>query len=132
MNLHGLVRGAIQSINPDITAQYQASTGSAQGANFKQVPAYAAAVPVRIQAQPLKPSDLKLIEALGMAGVFRSVHMFGLNQGITRPNQKGGDYLTFPQFPGMAAQPWLTVQVMEQWPEWCRVLVCLQTAGPAT
>lgn len=131
MNLHGLVRGAIGAINPDIQAQYQASAGSAQSASFKQIPAYAATVPVRIQAQPLKASDLRLVEALGLAGVFRSVHMFGINQGITRPNQKGGDYLTFPQYPGAAAQPWLTIQVMEQWPDWCRVLVCLQTSGPA-
>lgn len=131
MNLHGIVRGAIGAVNADIAAQWRVSAGSTQGANFKQVPAYTAAVPVRIQAQPLKASDLRLVEALGMAGVFRSVHMFGLNQGITRPNQKGGDYLFFPQAPGLAAQPWLTVQVMEQWPDWCRVLVNLQTSGPA-
>lgn len=132
MNLHAIVRGAITSVNPDILAQFQVSTGNTQSASFKQVPSYAAAVPVKIQAQPLKASDLHLVEALGLAGIFRSVHMFGLNQGITRPNQKGGDYLTFPQFPGMAAQPWLTIQVMEQWPDWCRVLVCLQLTGPTS
>lgn len=130
MNLHGLVRGAIQSVNPDIPAQYVASAGNTQSASFKQVPAYAAAVPVRIQAQPLKYSDLMHVEALNIAGVFRSVHLYGLNQGITRPNQKGGDYLQFPQFPGMATQWWLTISVREQWPDWARVLVCLQTAGP--
>lgn len=130
MNLHGIVRGAITTVNPDIAAQWRVSAGSTQGANFKQVPAYATAVPVRIQSQPLKYSDQLHVQALNLAGIFRSVHMFGLNQGITRPNQKGGDYLQFPQAPGMAAQWWLTISVREQWPDWCRVLVCLQTSGP--
>lgn len=130
MNLHALVRGAIQSVNPDITAQYLASTGSTQGANFKPVPSYAPQVPVRVQAQPLKYSDLQHVEALNLAGIFRSVHMYGINQGITRPNQKGGDYLQFSQAPGMAPQWWLTVSVREQWPDWCRVLVCLQVGNP--
>lgn len=127
MNLHGIVRGAITSVNPDILAQFQVSTAPTQTASFKQVPAYAAAVPVRIQAQPLKASDLRHVEALNITGIFRSVHMFGLNQGVTRPNNKGGDLLTFLQFPGMTPQLWKTISVMEQWPDWCRVLVVLQT-----
>lgn len=127
MNLHGLVRGAIQTVNPDIAAQFQVSTGAGQTAAFKQVPTYAAAVPVRIQSQPLRPSDLRHVESLNITGVFRSIHMYGLNQGVTRPNNKGGDLLTFAQFPGMTAQVWKTISVMEQWPDWCRVLVVLQT-----
>lgn len=127
MNLHGIVRGAIQSVNPDIVAQFQVSTGATPSASFKQTPTYATAVPVRIQSQPLRASDLRHVEALNIAGIFRSVHMYGLNQGVTRPNNKGGDLLTFSQVPGMTPQVWKTLSVMEQWPDWCRVLVVLQT-----
>jgi hypothetical protein len=132
MNLHGIVRGAIGSVNPDITAQFQASTGpSAPDAAGNITPTYAAAVPVRCQVQPLSRGDLRQVESLNLQGVFRTIFMFGNTQGVVRVNQQGGDLLTFPQFQGQGASTWLIVSVDGPWNVedggWTKVIVCLQS-----
>lgn len=126
INMHATVRGAIGTVNNDISAMFQASTGNTPTVSGKQTPTYAAAVPVKIQSQPLKYSDLQHVNNLNLSGTFRSVHMYGNTEGVVRPTQQGGDLLTFKQSPGVASQVWLVVQVMEVWAEWSRVLVCLQ------
>jgi hypothetical protein len=126
INMHATVRGAITSVNNDIAASFQASTGNTPNASGKQTPTFATAVPVKIQSQPLKYSDLQHINNMNLTGVFRSVHMYGNTEGVVRPTQQGGDLLTFKQTPSSVTQTWKVVSVMETWPEWCRVLVCLQ------
>lgn len=126
MNLHGMVRGAITTINPDITASFQRSTGNTVGADFSQTPTYATAVPVRIQSQALSGKDLRHAEFLNLQGVLRTVYMYGNTQGVVRPSQQGGDLLAFPLVPGGQTLNWLVVEVGETWPDWCKVTVCLQ------
>ena len=41
MNLHGLVRGAIKSVNPDIPVELRISTGAPLGPNGRAAPSYA-------------------------------------------------------------------------------------------
>lgn len=126
LNMRAIVRPAINAVNNDIDATFAASTGNTADGAGNQTPTYATAVPVKIQSQPLKYSDLQHINNMNLTGVFRSVHMYGNTEGVVRPTQQGGDLLTFKQSPGVATQTWLTVAVMEVWPNWCRVLVCLQ------
>ena len=126
MNLHGTVRGAITSVNPDILASFQRSTGNTVGADFAQTPTYAAAVPVRIQSQALSGGMLRHSEFLNLQGVLRSVYMYGNTQGIVRPTQQGGDLLTFKLVPGGPDFLWKVVTVVETWPDWSLVIVCLQ------
>jgi hypothetical protein len=52
--------------------------------------------------------------------------MYGNTQGIVRPTQQGGDLLTFPLVPNGPAFTWKVVEVSETWPDWCKVIVCLQ------
>lgn len=135
MNLHSIVRGAITSVNPDITAQYLASTGPTSNADFSRTPGFATAVPVRCQVQPLSRGDLQLVEKLNLQGVFRSVFMFGNAQGVVRVLAQGGDLLQFPPFKGQAAQTWKIVNVDGPWNVesggWTKLIVCLQTDTPA-
>ena len=126
MNLHGTIRGAITSVNPDIIAQYRRSTGNTVGADFSQTPSYAPAVPVRIQPQALKGTALRHAEALNLQGVLRTVYMYGNTQAVFRPLQTGADLLQFPLVPNGPALNWLVVDVVETWPDWCNVTVCLQ------
>lgn len=126
MNLHGIVRGAITTVNPDTVVPYYKSTGFTQDATFAQVPAYAAAVNVPIQVQAATARDLKHERWLNIEGIKRAVYMYGNTQGIVRADEKGGDLLWFPQVPGGSSQLWKVVVVLETWPDWCKVGVVLQ------
>lgn len=133
MNLHAIVRSAITTVNPDVLATFQASSGTTVDEAGNVTPLYLDPVQVRIQVQPMSRGDLKQIEQLNIQGVFRSVFMYGNAQGIVRPNQAGGDLLTFPQFKGQSARPWLVVAVDGPWDVdqggWTKVIVCLQEAA---
>lgn len=124
MNLHGMVRGAITTVNPDIAATYRRSTGNTPDGAGNQAPQYASDVPVMIQVQPLSQAQLQHIDFLGLQGVLRSVYVFGLADGVVRPIQQGGDLLTFDS--GRGLQTWLIVACDEQWPDWAHVTVSLQ------
>lgn len=126
MNLHGIVRGAITTVNPDVIASYQRSNGNTVNADFSQTPTYDAPVNIRIQHQALSGGDLKHADAIGLQGVLRTVYMYGNKQGVVRPTQQGGDLLAFPLVPNGPTFNWLVVEVGETWPDWCKVTVCLQ------
>ncbi len=135
MNLHGIVRGAINSVNADRPALYLKSTGNSINADFSQTPAYAPAVPVRVQIQPLGKEELRHIEKLNLQGVFRTVFMFGNTQGVVRVLAQGGDLLQFAPFQGQAAQNWKVVGPVDgpwnvEYGGWTKFLVQLQTDTP--
>jgi hypothetical protein len=131
-NLHGLVRGAINSVNPDVAGQWIVSTGNTVDDAGKSTPSYAAAVPARFQVQGVKGSDLKKYEFLQAQGVYRAVYAYANLDAINRVESKGGDLLTFPQYPRGPARTWLVSAVDEPWTSgngnlaWCRVIVTLQ------
>ena len=122
MNLHGIVSGAIGTVNPLIAAQVSQATGYTTSASGKQVPTYAAAVPVTIQKQELSFKDLQHVDGLNIQGELCSVYLNGQIYGVDRGTAKGGDKFVFN------SQTWLVVAVPEQWPDWCRVILCLQVA----
>lgn len=126
MNLHAIVRGAITTVNPDISVTWRASTGYTNDAAGKQTPAYASDVPIQAQVQALTTDDLAHVEMLNLQGIFRTVYMYGNKQGIVRPEARGGDILLFPQVPAGTVETWLIVKVPETWPDWCHVIACLQ------
>jgi hypothetical protein len=131
-NLHGLVRGAINSVNPDIAGQWLVSTGNTVATGGKQTPTYATAVPVKLQVQGVRGSDLKKYDFLQAQGVYRAVYMFGNPDAINRLVQKGADLLTFPQYPTGSACTWLVSAIDEPWTSgngnlaWTRLIVTLQ------
>ncbi len=136
MNLHGIVRGAINSVNPDKTALYLSSTGNTVNADFSQTPSYAPGVRVRIQVQPIGKDELKHIDRLNLQGVFNTVFMFGDTQGLVRVQAKGGDLLQFAPFQGQAVQNWKVVGPVDgpwdvEYGGWTKILVCLQTDTPS-
>lgn len=127
INVRGIANAAIQPVSPNITADYFASTGYATNPAGKRAPSYAAGVPVQIQSQAASGSDLKHVEKLNIENIYRNVRMWGNTQGVVRPDAKGGDLLRFPIVPAGTIQTWLVVKVLETWPTWCSVIVCLQT-----
>lgn len=131
MNLHGLVRNAIQAVNPDTLCTWQQSTGATQSGGAL-TPTYNTVTNVPVQVQGLSSGDLRHAEYLNLEGVLRKVYLFGNIEGIVRPNLQGGDLLTFAQDYGGTPQVWLVVAVSEVWPDaaqsgWSSAIVCLQT-----
>jgi hypothetical protein len=127
MNLHAIVRGAIQTINPDTITTLLRSTGYTTDAASKQIPTYdTLSGPAQIQACSGK--DIERINFLALQGIFRTVYLYGNWMGIVRADKKGGDVLKFPQVPGATVQDWKIVNVKETWPDWCSVIVQLQTS----
>lgn len=127
INVRAIANAAIQPVNENIGAQYRASTGYTTNPAGKRTPTFAAEVPVQIQAQAVKGSDLRHINSLNVQNVYRNVRMWGNTQGVVRLEAKGGDLLRFPQVPGGQVETWLVVAVLETWPTWCSLIVCLQT-----
>lgn len=129
MNLHGIARGAVAAVNPEIDAVLLASTGYTTGANGKQVPTYATAVPARIQVQAATGKDLEHVNNMNIQGVLRAVYLTGNWNGVVRADKKGGDLFQFPQAPGGANRDWMVISITESWPDWTRVIVWLQAPG---
>ncbi len=134
MNLHGIVRGAINAVNPDITGTWRQSTGSTTGADGRQVPNYSDTA-LLMQVQALSGRDLKHTDFLSMQGIKRAVYLFPMVQGVSAPQAKGGDLLQFPMETGGAIRVWLVVVELEQWNPngtWCKVGVVLQDEAATT
>lgn len=126
MNLHGLVRGAIGTVNPDSEVRFYRSVGSSPGASGRRIPQYAGMRSVKAQIQPLSSRELRHLQAQNIQGTFRSVYLYGDADGVVRVNQRGGDILQFKPSASDPIADWLIVEVFEQWPDWCRVAACLQ------
>jgi len=127
INVRGAANTAIQAVNPNVDGTFYGSTGFTINAAKKQVPTYAAALPVSLQVQAVTAGELRHLENLNVQGVLRSVHMWGNTQGVVRVNQQGGDLLYFPEVPGGAPKIWKVVKVVETWADWSHVIVNLQT-----
>jgi len=128
LNLHSIVRPAINSVNPDVLGVWRRSTGQTTAADGKRTPTFATVPAVRLQVQAASGDDLQHIDYMTQQGVYRKVYAFGDVEGQVRPDLKGGDILQFAY--GGSTRDWLVVHVLETWaPDtvgWCSVLVALQ------
>lgn len=122
MNLHQLVSGAINSVNPFINATLRQSNGYTTQADGTQMPSYLD-TPVYLQVQSLTGGDLQKLSGLNIQGVNSKVYFSGQGDGLVRLNRKGGDLLIFNK------QTWLVVTVLEDWPNWVSLAVVLQNGG---
>lgn len=125
MNLHGIVRSAINTVNPDQLITLKRSNGYITDAAGKQIPQYII-LQGMAQIQSLSSTDLRQVEFLNIQGTMRAVYLQGNWCGVIRADQKGGDVLVFGQTPNAPAQNWKVVSVAETWPDWSKVIVCLQ------
>lgn len=79
---------------------------------------------VRAQVQALSFKDLTQIDGLNLNGTKRAIYVNNRLDGIVRPDGKGGDLITIPS--GVSKGVWLIAMVLEQWPDWCKVVATLQ------
>lgn len=124
MNLSAVVGPYIAAINPMIKCCIRQSIGAKPSADGTLVPQYAQFPDILCQAQPLSSTELKMIDALNLQGIYQAMYINGRWSGIDRREMRGGDLITTPD-----DSVWLIVQVLEQWPEWCKVAVTKQMDG---
>jgi hypothetical protein len=127
MDLHGIAAGAINTVNPFVPATFQVATGTfVTSDSGKRTPNYTS-MAVSAQVQSLTYMDLKQLDGINMNGTRRAIYLKGAFNGVVRPTQKGGDLVTLTDGPN--AGVWLTAQVLEQWPDWCKLAVTLQNGA---
>lgn len=127
LDVRGIANASIQPVNPNIPAQYVASTGYGTDAAGKRTATFAAPVGVMIQPQAATGKDLEHVEKLNMQAVYKNVRMWGNTQGVVRVEAKGGDLLYFPNVPAGTPRVWKVEAVLETWATWCSLVVCMQT-----
>lgn len=94
--------------------------GEVMGPGRKPIPQYAPDEPITIQFQSLTKGDLQHVDGLNIQGLFKSIHVNGSFYSVNREMQKGGDLFI------VDGKTWLVIEPMELWPDWSRLLVCLQ------
>lgn len=119
MDLRGMANGAIQPVNSNIAVTWARPDGTFLTDPTGRRTANVTTSTVAAQVQALSANDLQHIDGLNIQGVKRAVYMYGDVQGIVRADQKGGDILTF------GGHDWRVVQVLETWPQWCKVVVVM-------
>lgn len=124
MNLHGIVSQVISAVNPREPVTIQFSTGSTTGADFSRQPAFSAPLAMLGQIQALTTPELRLLDQLNLQGAQRTIYLFGDVQGIIRVSQQGGDLITLAD-----GSIWLTVTILEQWPNWVKAAIKLQNGS---
>lgn len=130
MNLRLLANMVTQITNPNVSVNWLQSTGYTTDSAGKRTPTYSTtAVEANVQAVDAK--ELAHMDAMNVQGVMRSVYLYGNLLGVDRVEVKGGDLLQFAEIPGGTDRNWLIVRVAETWPEWCHVIVTLQTDSVA-
>ena len=122
MILHQIVSGAIGRINPHTSAIWRKSTGYSTSDSGEQIPVYEDQ-PVTIQVQALSGDELRQIDGLNIQGSKVAVYLNGQERGVVRTGQRGGDLFVFGN------QTWLTIQVLENWPDWTKLALVLQNGG---
>lgn len=127
MNLHGIVRPAIQTVNPYQAATLYRNTGATTIANSggRRQPTYDAGTAIKLQKQAVSQADLRHLDNLNLQGELAKFWLDGALYGVVRKYQKGGDQITMTA----DGSTWLVVAVMEVWPDWCSVIGNLQLGG---
>mgnify|MGYP001367661964 CR=1 FL=1 len=120
MNLRGVANGITSAINPNITAIGRRYKGEVMGPGRKPIPEYYPDEEVTLQLQPLSWGDLKHVDGLNMQGMMKSIYINGDYYGANRTLKKGGDLFIIDGL------KWLVVDPIELWPDWSKVIVCLQ------
>lgn len=128
MNLHGIVSGAIATVNPFVDAVVKRSTGYTTNPDYSRTPTYAD-MPIKAQVQAMSADDLRQMDDLNIQGIHRKIFTNGVVAGAIRIGSKGGDLVTFAPSTLPEGNVWLCTHVLEQWPDWCSIAITLQNDG---
>lgn len=140
LNLHGLVRGAISAIHPEVPATLYQSQGQTTGPGGEIRAVYAPGRAVSAQIQSEGPSVLAQVDRVGQEEVSRKFYLFSDPEpgqrvaGIVRPLSRNGDMLHLAEA-GQGAEAgtwWLVEATIEDFSRsgWVSVRATLQVKPP--
>jgi hypothetical protein len=116
-----MARAVIPVVNADQSVIVQRSDGTyIQNADFSRTPNYIT-FEATAQIQPTSQGDIERLNGLNIQGVNCSAYLYGEVASINRPLALGGDLITTPD-----GTLYLVKAVLEQWPDWVKVALCLQ------
>lgn len=123
MNLHGIVRGAIQRVNADVPGTIYVSTGHTMEYGIS-TPLFDV-VQVRLQVQSASHESLFHLNGLTGSKAISIVYAYGNFSTVNRPAGTGGDLLN------IGGKWWAIQNVLEGWadgfsPEWCSFSITQQ------
>lgn len=139
LNLHAVVRGAINSLHPDISVMLYQSSGQTVGTGGQVQSIYAPGVIVQAQAQSEGPTTLFHADKVGQEEVNRKFYLFSSPEieariaGIVRPLTRGGDmFQVLDTETWLAGTWWLVDGVIEDFTRsgWCSVRAVMQVNAP--
>ena len=115
MNLHDVVRGAIEAINDDVDGTVYVNTGKV---NVRGIltPTFAP-VTARLQVQAQKHDPIQHERSLQYSNGYLTIYAYGNFSDIERRSGDGGDVVNIPS--GPRAGWYYITQVLEWWPDWC-------------
>lgn len=123
INMHDVVRGAINVVNSDEMGVLYVSRGYTLDEYHRQIPEWNA-IPVSLQVQAMSHTAWQHVASSNIMGVLLQVWAYGNFQGVNRPNEEGGDILY------MRGTYWLVTHPIELWSDWCHVVVTKQLGAP--
>jgi hypothetical protein len=126
MNLHAIVAGAIGIVNPFIMVTIRRSTGYTTAPDGSRQPTHET-LSGPAQVQDLSSDQLSMLSDAGfnIQGARKNVYINGSWSGVVRADEAGGDVFLF------GGAEWLVTMVSEQWPDWCKVIVTMQSPRPS-
>lgn len=122
MNLHAIVRSAINAVNPDQTVIVRVSTGYTVDDSGLQVPTYQETEAIA-QIQPVSDQDLQHLEKMNISGKSRAFYFDGRVDGLLRTAQTGGALIIWN------GQTWYVTRAEESWSDtagWTKCVATLQ------
>lgn len=123
-NWHGVVRKAISSVNPDIPGTVYVSTGRTSVRGIL-TPTFAV-VQATLQVQAQKHDPLRHMNSVEYSNSYLTVYAYGNFSDLERPDNTGGDVLTFQRTPDSPVSWYYINTVLEWWPGWCAFEVVRQ------
>lgn len=109
MNLHQRVSGIISRVNPMLTVTVRHATGMTQNPDFTRVPTYSTTTMLG-QVQALTSAELAQVDGLNIQGEKLAIYVNGNLEGVSRPDNAGGDLVTLPD-----GSVWLVTIMLENW-----------------
>jgi hypothetical protein len=127
LNLNAVVGPYVATVNPWTTVVILPSAGYTTNSDGTRVPTYGSPVTMQAQVQSLTYNDTFQLDGLNLNGERRAIYLNGNWDSVARPDQTGGDLVTFPD-----GSVWLVVLVLENWSDesgWVK-LACTRQLNP--